>query len=178
MRGEPGGRSAGAFRRDVIAREASPQPVSARAPPVASSARATAGVAVARRPDVPARPPNEFVRSAPAPRFRDSPGPRAALARAPEEPGPPPAPLREKEMRSAAPEVLSASRPLFRGGHYPQLVPNLWKNGPRLFNLRALPRTDGASGVRGLGLFHSGGFPPSERIPRPPERRFGGRSAS
>lgn len=76
-------------------------------------------------------------RSAPALRFRDSPGPQAALARAPEDPGPPPAPLREKEMRSAAPEVLSAPRPLFRGGHYPQLVPNLWMNGPRLFNLRA-----------------------------------------
>jgi len=49
-------------------------------------------------------PQNEFCDSPSATRLRGGP-----------EVGPPPAPLREKKMRSAAPRVPSVTRPLFRG---------------------------------------------------------------
>jgi len=55
--------------------------------------------------------------------------------------GPPPAPLREKEMRSAAPEVLSVTGlPLAGSARFPQLVPNLWKWWARAFSIFAPDR--------------------------------------
>jgi hypothetical protein len=63
--------------------------------------------------------------------------------------GPPPAPLREKEMRSAAPEVLSIpGLPLAGSALSPQFVPNLWRWWARAFSISApFLRTDGALGA-------------------------------
>jgi hypothetical protein len=65
--------------------------------------------------------------------------------------GPPPAPLREKEMRSAAPEVLSIpGLPLAGSALSPQFVPNLWRSWARAFSISApFLRTDGALGATG-----------------------------
>jgi hypothetical protein len=82
--------------------------------------------------------------------FVDSPpGPACAGVRG----GPPPASLREKKMRSAAPEVPSVEGPpLSGGGLFHSLSPTCGVEAPRLFNLRATRHTDGASVVRRLGL--------------------------
>lgn len=63
--------------------------------------------------------------------------------------GPPPAPLREKEMRSAAPEVLSIpGLPLAGSALSPQFVPKLWIWWARAFSISApFLRTDGALGA-------------------------------
>lgn len=63
--------------------------------------------------------------------------------------GPPPAPLREKEMRSAAPEVLSIpGLPLAGSALSPQFVPKLWIWWARASSISApFLRTDGALGA-------------------------------
>jgi len=114
---------AGAFRRDVIAVEASPQPVSARAPPVASPARATAGVAVARRPDMPARPPNEFVGPRRRRTFARRRVPRLRLRAHPRIQGRLPHPFAKRRCVPPHPRCFPPRDPSFEGAIIHRLFP-------------------------------------------------------
>jgi serine/arginine repetitive matrix protein 1 len=142
-------RSGTAFRRccpglsprDCSRGELHPDPIGSRTPLVAPPGCNAVGVS-ALRPER-ANEPSTLISST---------RPRRPLARGCRG-GPPPASLREKKMRSAAPEVPSIEgSPLSGGGLFHSLSPTCGVGAPRLFNLRAPRRTDGATVVRRLGL--------------------------
>lgn len=101
--------STGTLQPRWLAAEASPQPDVARTPHVALFVLSPAGVAE-EMCDAPTNPPI-FRGFVPTSRLR-------ARSR-----GPPPAPLREEKMRSAAPEVPSVRRSPFREGSIHRLSP-------------------------------------------------------
>ena len=120
-----GSRRAGSgfFHRDCSRRKLCPNPICSRTPLVAPPDCMPVGVTVTRSNGPASR--RRYRRLAPRSRLRGV--PRA---------GPPPAPLREKEMHSAAPEVPSIERAPFRERPFPQLVTNLWSRA-RAFSISA-----------------------------------------
>jgi hypothetical protein len=141
-------------RRDGSLRRLRPNPIGSN-----TSCRATRvdydRSTVIELPDAPASHSNEFESSPPGTRLRE--GFRG---------GPPPAPLREKEMRSAAPEVLSVARPPLRGVPFSTACTQPVDGRTRAFSIFAPDRARTVRrGRRGLDLSSKGGFPLFEEDP-------------
>jgi len=144
----------GLLRRDGSLRRLRPNPIGSN-----TSCRATRvdydRSTVIELPDAPANASNEFESSPPGTRLRE--GFRG---------GPPPAPLREKEMRSAAPEVPSITRPPLRGVPFSTGCTQPVDGRTRAFSIFAPDRARTVRrGRRGLDLSSEGGFPLFEEDP-------------
>jgi hypothetical protein len=138
----------GLLRRDGSLRRLRPNPIGSD-----TSCRATRfdydRSTVIDLPDAPASHSNEFESSPPGTRLRE--GFRG---------GPPPAPLREKEMHSAAPEVPSVARPPLRGVPFSTACTQPVDERTRASSISAPGRARTVRrGRRGLDLSSKGRFP-------------------